>query len=203
MLAGTNRSVYRWMLDLAPHAGYVIAVGSCAAYGGVPAAGSNPTDAVGLQFEGTDSGGALGAAFRSRLGLPVINVAGCAPHPGWMMETILALTTKDIAASDLDGYGRPKFVANHLAHHGCSRNEFYEFKASAEIMSERGCLMEHLGCKATQAVASGSAMALCASMAASWSRDMGRRAARHSRSRCLRPRRLALVSYTSRRRSFA
>ena len=152
MLAGTNRSVYSWMLDLAPRADYVIAVGSCAAYGGVPAAGSNPTADAGLPFEGAESGGALGAAFRSRLGLPVINVAGCAPHPGWTMETILALTTKDLSPTDLDGFGRPKFVANHLAHHGCSRNEFYEFKASAETMSERGCLMEHLGCKATQAV---------------------------------------------------
>jgi len=152
MLAGTNRSIYRWMLDLAPRADYVMAVGSCAAYGGVPAAGSNPTDAVGLQFDGSDAGGALGTGFRSRLGLPVINIAGCAPHPGWMMETVLALISKDLSATDLDAYGRPKFIANHLAHHGCSRNEFYEFKASAVTMSERGCLMEHLGCKATQAV---------------------------------------------------
>jgi ferredoxin hydrogenase small subunit len=152
LLAGTNRSIYAWMRDLAPRADYVVAVGSCAAYGGVPAAGSNPTDAVGLQFEGGDLGGALGGNFRSRLGLPVINVAGCAPHPGWIMETLLALTSKDLAVADLDGYGRPKFVANHLAHHGCSRNEFYEFKASAETLSQRGCLMEHLGCKATQAV---------------------------------------------------
>lgn len=152
MLAGTNRSIYHWVCDLAPLAGYVVAVGSCAAYGGIPAAGANPTDAVGLQFEGTDSGGALGAGFRSRRGLPVINVAGCAPHPGWIMETLLALSTADLAVGDLDTYGRPKFIANHLAHHGCSRNEFYEFKASAEGVSERGCLMEHLGCRATQAV---------------------------------------------------
>jgi ferredoxin hydrogenase small subunit len=152
LLAGTDKSIYRWMLELAPRADYVVAVGSCAAYGGVPAAGSNPTDAVGLQFEGSDPGGALGGSFRSRLGLPVINVAGCAPHPGWIMETLLALTSKDLGVADLDGYGRPKFIANHLAHHGCSRNEFYEFKASAETMSQRGCLMEHLGCKATQAV---------------------------------------------------
>ncbi len=152
MLAGTNRSIYHWMLELAPRADYVVAVGSCAAYGGIPAAGVNPTDAVGLQFEGSDAGGALGAGFRSKQGLPVINVAGCAPHPGWIMESLLALTNGDLAANDLDGFGRPNFIANHLAHHGCSRNEFYEFKASAETMSERGCLMEHLGCRATQAV---------------------------------------------------
>ncbi len=152
MLAGTNRSIYHWLLDLAPLADYVVAVGSCAAYGGIPAAGINPTDAVGLQFEGSDIGGALGAAFRSKRGLPVINVAGCAPHPGWMMESLLALTSGDLTADGLDAVGRPTFIANHLAHHGCSRNEFYEFKASAETMSERGCLMEHLGCRATQAV---------------------------------------------------
>ncbi|MGC2780846.1 MAG: HupU protein [Bradyrhizobium sp.] len=152
MLAGTNRSIYHWLLDLAPLADYVVAVGSCAAYGGIPAAGVNPTDAVGLQFEGSDVGGALGAGFRSKRGLPVINVAGCAPHPGWMMESLLALTNGDLTAKELDGFGRPTFIANHLAHHGCSRNEFYEFKASAETMSERGCLMEHLGCRATQAV---------------------------------------------------
>ena len=36
-------------------------------------------------------------------------------------------------------------------HHGCSRNEFYEFKASAAELSQLGCLMENLGCKGTQA----------------------------------------------------
>ena len=36
-------------------------------------------------------------------------------------------------------------------HHGCSRNEYYEFKASARQHSDLGCLMENLGCKGTQA----------------------------------------------------
>lgn len=152
MLAGTGRSLLDWIKSLAPLADYVIAVGSCAAFGGVPAAGTNPTDASGLQYLDTELGGALGAEFRSRRGLPVVNVAGCAPHPGWIMETLAALALGDLAASDLDMYARPKFYADHLAHHGCARNEFYEFKASAEALSERGCLMEHLGCKATQAV---------------------------------------------------
>ena len=107
---------------------------------------------VGLQFTDGERGGALGAGFRAAGGLPVVAVAGCAPHPGWIMETLAALRVDDMGPSDLDALGRPKFFADHLAHHGCSRNEFYEFKASAEAASDRGCMMEHLGCKATQAV---------------------------------------------------
>jgi ferredoxin hydrogenase small subunit len=133
-------------------ADYCLAVGSCAAFGGIPAGDPDPTDACGLHYEGAELGGALGRAYRSRKGLPVINIAGCAPHPGWIMETLQALSLGDLGAESLDSLGRPKFFADHLAHHGCSRNEFYEFKASARTLSERGCLMEHLGCKATQAI---------------------------------------------------
>jgi ferredoxin hydrogenase small subunit len=152
MLSGTGRSMLHWIERLAPRAEMVVAVGSCAAFGGVPMAGHNPTDASGLQFQGVEPGGVLGASFRSRAGLPVINIAGCAPHPDWIAQTLAALTLGDLNAGALDNFARPKFFAEHLAHHGCARNEFYEFKASAEALSQRGCLMEHLGCKATQAV---------------------------------------------------
>jgi ferredoxin hydrogenase small subunit len=152
MLAGTGRSMWDWISALAPRAGYCVAVGSCAAFGGVPAGAPDPTDACGLQFTASEAGGALGASFSSRSGLPVINISGCAPHPGWIMETLAALALGRFTSADMDALGRPRLYADHLAHHGCSRNEFYEFKASAEDFSERGCLMEHLGCKATQAV---------------------------------------------------
>ncbi len=152
MLAGTGRTMADWVRSLSTRAGVVVAVGSCAAFGGVPAAAPDPAEAIGLQFDGTERGGALGADFEARGGLPVVSIAGCAPHPGWIVETLQALARGALVASDLDAFGRPKFFADHLAHHGCSRNEFYEFKASAERASDRGCMMEHLGCKATQAV---------------------------------------------------
>jgi ferredoxin hydrogenase small subunit len=151
-LSGTDRTLLDLSLGFAALADYCVAVGSCAAYGGIPAGAPNPTDARGLQYEGAEAGGALGRDYLSRKNLPVINIAGCAPHPGWIMETLAALATGDLTAGDLDALGRPKFFAGHLAHHGCSRNEYYEFKASARELSERGCLMEHLGCKATQAI---------------------------------------------------
>lgn len=151
-LGGSGGTMLSWIERLAPKARYTIAVGTCAAYGGIPAGQPNPTEACGLQFDGALAGGALGQAYRSLAGFPVINVSGCAPHPGWIMETLLALSMDDFDTVDLDKVGRPKFFAKALAHHGCERNEYYEFKASAEKFSDLGCLMEHLGCKATQAV---------------------------------------------------
>lgn len=152
MLAGTGRSMLDWLRDLAPRAGHVVAVGTCATYGGVTSAGENPADAVGVQYDGAHPGGALAADFRSRSGLPVINVAGCPTHPDWVTETLLMLAAGEMRAEMLDGYGRPRFYADHLVHHACPKNEFYEYKASATHLSEMGCMMEHLGCVGTQAV---------------------------------------------------
>ena len=151
MLSGTGRAMQDWVATLAAKARHVVAIGSCASFGGFPAAGGNPTGARGLQYSGGDMGGALGKGFRSASGLPVVNISGCAPHPGWVVETLAALALDAFGPERLDTLGRPRAIADHLAHHGCSRNEFYEFKASAARPSDRGCLMENLGCRATQA----------------------------------------------------
>lgn len=152
MLAGTGRSLLDWVLALGPLAGHVVAVGSCAAYGGVTSAGGNPSDAVGLQYDGAHPGGVFASGFRGRKGLPVVNVAGCPTHPGWVTETLMFLATDALGADGLDALGRPLFYAQHLVHHGCPKNEFYEYKASARALSDLGCMMEHLGCVGTQAV---------------------------------------------------
>lgn len=152
MLSGTGRSMLDWVVSLAPRAHHVVAVGTCATYGGITSAGGNPSDAVGVQYDGAHPGGALSAEFRSLSGLPVINVAGCPTHPGWVTETLMLLAAGALGAADLDALGRPLFYAQHLVHHGCPKNEFYEYKASAEALSELGCMMEHLGCVGTQAV---------------------------------------------------
>jgi uptake hydrogenase small subunit len=151
-MAGTGKTTLDWVRRLAPRANYCVAVGSCAAFGGIPAAMPYADEVTGLQYGDMARGGALGVSFRSRSGLPVINISGCAPHPGWIIETLGAIAFDAIETSDLDQLCRPRFYAKTLAHHGCDRNEYYEFKASAEKFSDLGCMMEHLGCKATQAV---------------------------------------------------
>lgn len=150
-LAGTAEPMLDWVLQLAHVAKHVVAVGTCAAFGGITAAGENITEACGLQFEGTQRGGALGRDFVARGGLPVVNVAGCPTHPDWVRETLALLTLGVMEPADLDAFGRPRFYADKLVHHGCSRNEYYEYKASAEKLSDMGCMMEHLGCIGTQA----------------------------------------------------
>lgn len=147
MLSGTGKSLMHWVSVLAPMARHVVAVGSCAAYGGVTAAGGNPTDAVGLQYDGAHPGGLFAA---DGPGGRVINIAGCPTHPGWVTETLMMLAEGQAVA--LDNLGRPRFFADHLVHHGCPKNEFYEYKASASALSEIGCMMENLGCIGTQAV---------------------------------------------------
>lgn len=151
-MAGTGKTTLDWIRRLAPRANYCVAVGTCAAFGGIPAAMPYSDDVSGLQYGDGLEGGALGRDFRSLNGMPVINIAGCAPHPGWIMETLGAIAFDEFGPADLDRLGRPRFYAKTLAHHGCDRNEYYEFKASAEKLSDLGCMMEHLGCKATQAV---------------------------------------------------
>lgn len=157
MLAGTGLPMIDWVQRLSAKARFVAAVGSCAAWGGITAGGDNPTEACGLQHEDEHPGGLLGESFRSpgraQAGAewPVINIAGCPTHPGWVLDTLMALAADALTPADLDALGRPRFYADQLVHHGCTRNEYYEFKASAEQPSDLGCMMEHMGCKGTQA----------------------------------------------------
>ncbi|RAR62352.1 ferredoxin hydrogenase small subunit [Paraburkholderia unamae] len=151
VLAGTGVPMIDWVERLAQVAHYTVAIGTCAAFGGISAGGANHTEACGLQFDGERPGGLLRQAYRSRRGLPVVNVAGCPTHPEWVLDTLASLSMNLLDATGLDALNRPRFYADQLVHHGCTRNEFYEYKASAEKPSDLGCMMEHMGCKGTQA----------------------------------------------------
>ena len=151
MLSGSDQSMMVWLEKLAAKAGHVVAVGSCAAYGGITRGGGNAVEACGLQYDEDKIGGLLGAEYRDPMGLPVINIAGCPTHPNWVTETLMQLAEGQLNESALDELGRPHSYCDQLVHHGCPRNEFYEFKASAHEHSQLGCLMENLGCVGTQA----------------------------------------------------
>lgn len=151
ILGGTGIPMIEWVRKLAQRARYTLAIGSCAAFGGITSAGDNVGEATGLQFEGELRGGLLGGDYRSGAGLPVVNVAGCPVHPNWVTETLIELALGEAGPERLDAFARPRLYADQLVHHGCTRNEYYEYKASAEHPGEQGCMMEHLGCLGTQA----------------------------------------------------
>lgn len=151
MLSGTQKSMMQWLKDLSAKAQYVVAMGSCAAFGGITAAGENIAEATGLQYDDAQLSGLLGADWRSKANFPVINIAGCPTHPAWITDTLVQLSLGELRLEHLDELNRPRAYTNHLVHHGCPRNEFYEYKASAEKPADLGCMMEHCGCLGTQA----------------------------------------------------
>ncbi len=151
ILGGTDRPMMNVIKDLSQKARYTVAIGSCAAYGGITMSGNNPGEAIGLQYEGAQAGGLLNKDWLSPANLPVVNIAGCPTHPGWVINTLAQLAMSEFTVDDMDDLKRPRSYTDHLVHHGCPRNEYYEFKASAVEQSDLGCMMENLGCLGTQA----------------------------------------------------
>ena len=98
---------------LCQEAEYVIAMGSCAAFGGIPAAPPNPSESVGLQFTNARPGGLLDPEWRSRAGLPVVNLSGCPVGAGTMIETMNLLL--DGHLPELNRHQQPSTVRPCLA----------------------------------------------------------------------------------------
>lgn len=140
------------VLDLAHRAGVTVAMGTCAAFGGLHAAPPNPSDCIGLQFEHDRPGGLFPPEWRSRIGLPVINVAGCPAHPHAMTQTLAWLGAGQ--PLELDGLNRPVMHFNQVVHQGCTRNEYHEYDIEETEPGGRACLFFNLGCQGplTQAV---------------------------------------------------
>jgi hydrogenase small subunit len=130
-----------WIDKLAPGATAVIAIGTCATYGGIHAMSGNPTGAMGL----TDY---LGAKWRSKAGIPIVNVPGCPVQPDTFMETLLYVL-KQIGGTapmiPLDEVGRPQWLFNLTVHEGCDRGGYYEQADFAEDYGSPKCIVK-LGC---------------------------------------------------------
>jgi hydrogenase small subunit len=111
----------------------VIAVGTCAAYGGIPAAPGNATGAVSLP------------EFLQREGVttPLISLPGCPAHPDWVVGTLAHALKFGLPTLDADR--RPVAFYNQLVHDQCPRFADYERERFASRFGEDGCLFK-LGC---------------------------------------------------------
>jgi len=111
----------------------VIAAGSCASFGGIPAAEGNPTGAISvgdfLKQKGVDK--------------PVVNLPGCPTHPDWIVSSVVHIIKFGLPA--LDSKGRPKQFFNQTVHDQCPRFADYEREFFAKTFGDNGCLFK-LGC---------------------------------------------------------
>jgi hydrogenase small subunit len=132
-----------WIDRLSPKAAAVVAIGTCATYGGIPAMKNNPTGAMGVPDY-------LGWNWKSKAGLPVVCIPGCPAQPDNMTEVLLylALVLAGMApVPELDDQLRPKWLFGRTVHEGCNRAAFYEHGDFAtEYGSDHRCMVK-LGCK--------------------------------------------------------
>ncbi|MDP2784392.1 MAG: hydrogenase small subunit [Sulfurimicrobium sp.] len=131
-----GRSNLDMLREAAQGAAAIVAVGSCAAFGGIPHANPNPTGAV-----------AVSDLIRDK---PVINISGCPPIPV-VITGVLAHYLTFGTLPELDGLGRPKAFYGESIHDRCYRRPFYDQGKFAKSFDDEGarngwCLFE-LGCK--------------------------------------------------------
>jgi hydrogenase small subunit len=125
----------------AKDASFIIGAGSCASFGGMFKA-SSPERNSGLIFNEEKSYGPL-LKYKDK----VINLSGCPIHPEWLGFILnMILNKREI---ELDELHRPIELYSNLAHHGCTRNEYFEWKIDADAFGEKeGCLFYKQGCRA-------------------------------------------------------
>jgi hydrogenase small subunit len=124
------------LIESAKGAAAIIAVGTCATYGGIPHADPNPTGAV-----------SVGDIIKDK---PIINVPGCPPIPV-VITGVLAHFLTFGSIPELDRIGRPRAFYGQSIHDRCYRRPFYDKGLFAETFDDEGakkgwCLFK-LGCK--------------------------------------------------------
>ncbi len=121
----------------------MVALGTCATYGGIPAMKNNPTGAMGLPDY-------LGWDWKSSADLPVVCIPGCPAQPDNTTEALLYLALHLAGRApvpELDEALRPKWLFGRTVREGCNRAGFSEQgEFATEYGSDHRCLVK-LGCK--------------------------------------------------------
>ncbi|WP_337263743.1 MULTISPECIES: hydrogenase 2 small subunit [unclassified Serratia (in: enterobacteria)] len=148
MVAG--QPIVEHIRKAAEHAAAVIAIGSCAAWGGVAASGANPTGAVSLQ--------------EVLPGKTVINIPGCPPNPHNFLATVAHIITYQ-RPPKLDAKNRPDFAYGRLIHENCERRPHFDAGRFAKEFGDdghrQGWCLYHLGCKGPETYGNCSTLEFC------------------------------------------
>jgi hydrogenase small subunit len=141
-VTGQPITTCQWIDRLATRAVAVVGAGTCATYGGIHAMEGNPTGCMGLSDY-------LGKGWKSKAGVPIVNVPGCPVQPDNFMETLLHLLYQVAGLApmiDLDEELRPRWLfSRRTVHEGCDRAGYYEEGNFAREYGRPECLVK-LGC---------------------------------------------------------
>lgn len=108
---------------------YVLAVGTCASFGGPSAAKPNPSQSLSVpQF----------------LNRKVIRVPGCPSHPDWAIGTIANLIA--FGEPELDAQNRPIIFYGITIHDRCPRRSYFDKGIFAAKLGDPECMFK-LGCR--------------------------------------------------------
>jgi hydrogenase small subunit len=119
----------------------ILAVGTCASFGGIPSGDPNPTYAEPVSDVLTEAG----------ISTPLINLPGCPAHPDWIVLTLAHVIQYGLPA--LDEKNRPIDFYGETVHNKCERLQYYEKeKYDKEFPVDEKCLFL-LGCKGLVAYA--------------------------------------------------
>jgi hydrogenase small subunit len=140
-VSGQPITTCQWIDELAPQAWAVIAVGTCATYGGVHAMEGNPTGAMGLPDY-------LGWNWKSESEIPIVCIPGCPVQPDNFMDTLLYLLYQAAGSAPmipLDEALRPRWLFGQTVHEGCDRGGYYEQGDFTDHYGAPSCIVK-LGC---------------------------------------------------------
>ncbi len=138
---GQPMTTSEWLDRLAPKATAIVAVGTCATYGGIHAMAGNPTGAMGVPDY-------LGWEWKSKAGIPIVCVPGCPIQPDNLSETLtylLYMATDQAPMIPLDEALRPTWLFGKTVHEGCDRAGYYEQGDFATEYGSPKCIVK-LGC---------------------------------------------------------
>ncbi len=131
-----SRPAIQVVKEVAAQAAAVIAMGSCASWGGVPSADPNPTGAVGVDSVIS--------------GKPIINLPGCPPNPYNLLAVVLEYVTMG-RLPEMDSLNRPRFAYERVIHENCPRRAHFDAGRFAFAFGDeghrRGWCLYKLGCK--------------------------------------------------------
>lgn len=108
---------------------YIVAVGTCASYGGPSAAKPNPSGSISVS---------------DFLDKEVIRVPGCPSHPDWAIGTIASIVA--FGKPSLDAKNRPIIFYGITIHDRCPRRSYFEKGIFATKLGDKECMFK-LGCR--------------------------------------------------------